>query len=322
MIFSISEITTFKRCKRKWWLSSSNHQRLTPRITGLPFALGKSVHAALAAWTVDPEWTIPQVLFAYTMESNRMVEEAEAVYREAVGTGASDKERIRMHDSIDLGMHMVLNYMNFWKRPLEPAWALVAGSEQEFLVDIPGTEHQLKGFLDHQLTGPLDKIYAMDRKTYDKRPDVDGLPYDEQFIAYTWVLGVIHGFERVAGVAYDGIWARRQPNFKSGLDWKDLFLRLTVKPTADQLNEFNAELPLVVNEMASYRATAPLEYDNVFYKARRFTCGWDCKQFVKLCNAISHDDDLPAIVAKDYKLRDVSEDRRALAAKYEATDAD
>lgn len=320
LITSLSEIRTAKRCPLKWWFGSSNHQRLSPKIMGLPFDLGTCVHAALAYWTTNPDALTAEVTKQYMVVAATIAAEAESVYEREVGVRPNDIERKAMHENTALGIQMVVNYMEFWKRPLEKGHTLVETSEQEFLIDIPGTPHKLKGFLDHVIMNDDGLLLALDRKTYEKRPKKEALLSDEQFVGYTWALGMIHGFDKVIGVAYDGLWKRFEPNPKYKQTWSDLFLRLAIKPTLDQIQNFQDELVHVVNWMASFEPTPELEHDARFYKFRTNNCLWDCKDFIRLCDTIRHDEDLPLVVQKLYRQRTLDDDRIALRKKYSESD--
>lgn len=324
LITSLSEIRTKKRCPLKWRLGSSNHLRLSPRITGMPFELGTSVHAALAAWTIDPSLSKEDVLKVYMLKSLEISKESEAVYKEHVGVAPNDAERVTLQKNAELGLQMVTNYMSFWGTPLEPGFRLIEGSEQEFLVDIPGTPHKLKGFLDHAILNPDDLLLVLDRKTYEKRPAKEALLSDEQFVGYVWAMGQVYGRDRVAGIAYDGLWKRLEPNAKYKQTWDDLFLRIKIVPTQDQLDNFQAELVHTVNEMAQFPRDPvnlrEFEHDPRFYKNRHAGCLWDCKEFLQICDGIRMDDDVPLIMRQFYRQRTLDDDRAQMRKKYEATD--
>lgn len=324
IITSLSEIRTKKRCPLKWRLGSSNHLRLSPRITGMPFELGTSVHAALAAWTIDPSLSREAVLKVYMQKSLEISAASEAVYKEHVGVAPTEIEKAKLLKNADLGLQMVANYMNFWGAPLEAGYTLIEGSEQEFLVDIPGTPHKLKGFLDHAILNPDGLLLVMDRKTYGNRPSKEALLSDEQFVGYVWAMSQIHGRNAVAGIAYDGLWKRLEPNAKYKQEWSDLFLRCKIQPTQDQLTNFEQELVHTVNEMAAFpRVEQPLtefEHDPRFYKNRHAGCLWDCKEFLQICDGIRMDDDVPLIMRQFYRQRTLDDDRRAMRAKYDLGD--
>lgn len=287
---------------------------------GLPFDLGTCTHAGLAYWTVNPDALTAEVVKAYMDIAAKIAFEAEEVYEAEVGVRPNDIERARMHENTALGIQMVVNYMEFWRSPLEKGHKLVETSEQEFLIDIPGTPHKLKGFMDHIIMNENDLLLALDRKTYEQRPKREALLSDEQFVGYTWALGMTHGFDKIIGVAYDGLWKRAEPNAKYKQTWSDLFLRLAIKPTQDQLQNFQDELIHVVNWMASFEPTDALEHDARFYKFRTNNCLWDCKDFIRLCDTIRHDEDLPAVAGKFYRQRTLDDDRIALRKKYTEQD--
>lgn len=280
VIVSMSEIGMYKRCRRKWWLSSPNKEWLSAKEPALALSLGKAIHLALAAWRTDP--TINPVA-TYIVAATKLADETEAHYRTLVGTGASEPEREKLYEATHMGKRIIENYMLHWKTPIQDGYQQVA-AEQEFLVPIPGTTHHLKGFIDAVLIGPYDQIYALDSKTYSSRPRIEVLQSTEQFIGYIWALSQFPQYaERVAGLAYDGMWKRAE--VPKGNTLPDLFCRVLIKPAPQVIAEFEESLILTVNEMASLKD--PQKY---FYRSWDGSCFWGCA-YERICAAMSRDED-------------------------------
>lgn len=180
MIIRVTEKPTYRRCRRKWRLTSSNGMHLTRAGISPVFGLGLAVHEALARWMVydhdiikhafyedkvlrenqECDFTYPDGSQCGVKENNhysflnetfslsheymlvcaRMVSEAQTDYKIRTGAEMSDEELGPFMDVVMLGHAMMDNYQNFWNTPLPPNFTLVA-PEQDIVVDIPHTEH-------------------------------------------------------------------------------------------------------------------------------------------------------------------------------------
>lgn len=276
MIFSVTEITTFKRCPRQWYFSSFNQLALERIVKKPALSLGLCIHEALAGWREQPDANPVEL---YLIATDKSITKAREVYLKANNTAMSPAEEDTLYQDVMLGTAMMNNYVNYWKSPLPPNYKLV-GSEQEVLVDIPGTEHKLQGRLDAIIQDQHGRLFDLDNKTYNTHPRRDTLQSSEQFIAYTWILRQLEMGE-VAGVAYDGLWKRAKPPTGKTLD--DLFTRERIIPSLHQIEEYALYLPGIVNAMAACKQ---------FYPVRdpMGSCNWLCG-YESLCTAWSRGED-------------------------------
>lgn len=332
MIVSVTEVQSFKRCRRQWDYGSFNRQGLTPIMQPKPYLdLGTLVHKTLAYWTQKPELdahadgtpiTLQEVFLTIAVQHRRGVIEK---YVNATGHEPTSEELDPLLDAITLGSSMMANYQSYYKVPL-PTRLKFCIPEQEIIIPIPGTEHwcsrcdgrtffvvstspyvveekctecngtgktyhYLKARLDALAQDRRDNLYVVERKTYDKRPDLALLEATDQFIGYDWVAQQfakqLPGSPRVIGIAYDGMWKRATPPQRpKKLTIEDLFVRTIITPAQDEVNEYGLELARTVVDMAN---------DPYIYKNRVWNGCWDCS-FEHLCRTQSQAGDVDWIL--------------------------
>jgi hypothetical protein len=180
--FTNSEMSTFRDCRRKWWLST--YRRLKPRarkLTG-PAPIGTRVHQALAPW--------------YAPESEERVDPREALERiiqqdryELIGSLGEDEVANGMlvkdfEDENDLVRAMIEGYVE---------WLVETGIDSDYRV--VGSERAVEyQFADGlSIAGRIDTLLekisdgthlGMDHKTGDFGALVKMLPMDEQMLLY------------------------------------------------------------------------------------------------------------------------------------------
>lgn len=324
---SISDIQNFKRCRRRWNYASSAQRNLIKVGMSKPaLELGSLVHAALAEWTLDVESDL-EVLFL-KLSANRL-NDIKKQYRDIVGMLPSEEELNPMYDSIKLGHSMMVNYRDYWKSPIPPSMKF-ALPEQDILVEIPGTEHTCtacggsglkesilvggtlvsdrgscdicngRGLVRHRLRAIIDGLlenksgvhFILERKTYSSRPTEDSLKMTDQFIGYCWVAQQL-GIQDLYGIAYDGMWKRAKPPKNTTMP--DLFLRLPIRFSQDEIDEWGEQLRDIVMEMSNP--------DLPLYMNRRWEGCNDCA-FDKLCLAQSRGEDVEFLIKNMYSVRE------------------
>lgn len=345
MYVSVTEVQSFKRCRRQWEYGSFNRMAITPIMQPKPYLdLGSMIHKTLAYWTEKPDLngaTIQQVFLAIATQHRRHVIDA---YRAATGATPTLEEQTPLLDAITLGAAMMANYQEYYKVPLPPHLKYCA-PEQEILVPIPNTEHKcpncnimlarvtniagqsepvhyvqcnncngtgtakhyLKARLDALAIDTQDNLYVVERKTYDKRPDMHLLEVNDQFIGYVWVAQQL-GLGNVVGIAYDGLWKRATPPQRPHkLTIADLFVRTIITPAQDEVNEYGTELARTVLEMAN---------TPYIYKNRVWQGCWDCS-FEYLCRTQSQAGDVDFVLRTMYTKR-IEDDTTDIVQQVEA----
>lgn len=361
VIFSVTEIGTYMRCRQKWDLTSFNRQGLEPIYKAPALSLGTLWHKTKEDWatrlylngeaydTVDP-------VAIYDAHANTMYAQSIKRYKESVGVNPSGVELRKVLDAIELGKQMVINYKAYWKEPVPSDMRLIM-PEQTIIVPIPGTEHvvscecekhpeldmcacELEGkhiegckckIEPHYLEATLDGLmvhrvtnvyYIMENKTFGVHPSIEELQRNWQFICYIWATRE-HFKEDVRGIAYDGVWKRahipcdaktgkpkRRSDGQTYTD-ADLFLRTTLVRSLYELAQMPTVLAHYANEMGSIiegngppitRHVPPVK-----------GCVLDCKENIKLCDAIWRGEDTSYILwhygkrEKNYTLKDEDE---------------
>lgn len=138
--FSVTDIENYKRCRRKWHLTSISQNRLalTSRLpTSAALDLGTLQHKTLATWITDFDLDPIGIFMGHS--SDRM-KECIANYKETVGCAPNDEELDPLYEAIDLGRAMISNYKEYHKIPL-PKNMTYMSPEQGVTIPMPGTEH-------------------------------------------------------------------------------------------------------------------------------------------------------------------------------------
>lgn len=310
MIVSVTERGTFRRCHLQWQLTAKNGRHLTP-ISSKPYLnIGTLVHAGGEAWLNDPRFGYAHHVKAAGIA---MEDSVRARYRKIVGAPISEVEMQPFLDSINFAAAMAHNYQVRWGTPL-PEGFICIQPEQKIQIPIPGTDHDCEnchgkgevwhkqdfevlgtgwgpcadclgsGKIHHFLEGRLDgllqrkadgSIWVLERKTYGQRPKIETLEFSDQFIAYLWMLRQL-GIAQVGGIAYDGLWSRDVP--PKGRTMEDLFLRLLLTRSNQELDIFEEHLRAEVNLMAHVQASG------VFIPNRQWMGCYDCS-VSRICDA-------------------------------------
>lgn len=147
--FSVTDRATYRRCRRKWDLSSNMRRNLTMVGSGPePLELGGLIHRALADWIVeynngdDIATTNNRLAGLFLLHAIAREEEVKQAYTEHTGRKTINPDDLAsLHNVVELGMAMMRNYQEYHKSPI-PSHMSFAVPEQEVLVPVPGTEHQ------------------------------------------------------------------------------------------------------------------------------------------------------------------------------------
>lgn len=300
MRISVTERGTFRRCKRLWALTSASMQSLGTIVPRTNLALGKSVHAALAQWLIEPDASLPE-LFLHA--SAQDLGKIKAAYKSQVGADIGDDELAPYHESLQLGVSMMGNYQTKWGSPLFDGFTIVQ-AEVQLEIPIPTTDHMLEARLDgivrRDATGDL---YILEHKTYDARPRAEILQMNDQFLAYIWCAERLN-IGKIMGIAYDGMWSRATPPRGSMFD--DLFLRLIISRPRFEIDMFTEQLIYEANDMAALKEMYydPTNNDRdrlaIPYPNRPWMGCTDDKMFDPLCTAMSVGDDYRHLLRTRY----------------------
>lgn len=331
MDISISEITQYQRCRRKWDINSPNRQALKP--IALPRAvlsMGTFIHVGISAHT-EGVFYKDAMFEAYQKELTKF----QTAYVEAVGVGPDESELKDFKEQYEQSVRVVFNYLTkYGDTPTGDHEVLY--SEQTFRVPIPTTDHFLVGTFDRIMRAKTGDIVVGEIKTYDRRPSFESLMYRPQFVAYSWAVGQLMGDGKHAPfIMYDGI-SRKLPKaplmlksgklstawsdsldfetyrdaiLTNGLDESDyadilsrlrnrsedpFYARYIIPVTQGQVESFVEQLAAIADEMASRSENGADLYPNY-----QMTCGWDC-HVQNLCAAMQNREDYRSLIEAGY----------------------
>ena len=317
MIFSVTERGSFRRCRRLAILTSRNGEYLTKLVPAIHLNIGTLCHTAHQHWLMKPEASLEDLAMNAAV---KMYDKMEADYRKQVGAPMSDVEKEPFYEAVQMARAMCANYQVRWGTPL-PSDYVIVRPEQKIAVPIPGTEHtctwcngtgqfQAGGCTNcnatgedrHYLEGRLDglvqddkgRLWILEHKTYKSRPNMDSLNTADQFLAYMWLVTRLDLGE-VGGILYDGMWKREKP--PRGRTFEDLFMRLTLLRSPEELDEFGRFLTLEALHMADLYRHPETAYPN-----RRWEGCFDCGM-EPLCRAMSRGEDIERLKVGKYTRR-------------------
>lgn len=169
---SQSEASTFRECRRKWWLGT--YRGLQPReqrVTG-PLALGTRIHSCLESYYTDGR--DPLQVHAELVENDRL--ELILVERDATEL---DKEA-------ELGRLMLEGYIEWLEETGADADYEVTSSEEILTVPLLNGEVEMVGKLDMRVKRKSDGVRLfMDHKTAASPNDIAVIAaISEQFLHY------------------------------------------------------------------------------------------------------------------------------------------
>ncbi len=179
----VSDLRTYKECRRKWNYSSPLRMNLRPEHSPVYFTVGRAVHYALAEYYETQE--APELIYDRYIDAVRL------------------SEPIMPEDEkhITVGRGMCTNYFDWINSPEQPDedWKVIA-TEIKFktpLFNIEGKKSnriflagRFDGVWKHEPTGDL---WLMEFKTTSRQPNANWLTLDDQASAYCWAAQQIFG---------------------------------------------------------------------------------------------------------------------------------
>lgn len=191
MKIDVSEIKTFKACRRQWQLSSRNRFHLRPRVTPTQFALGTIFHEALAELYlgVDFDKVMEMVKREISTDNDAaLLAMIPGYYREVL---PGDLDRFKV---LEIEHHFEIAPQTDDGTYLFPTEHKVNKETGEYEYDADGNPIMESSVL---IVGSIDmivldkeqnKIYGFEHKTCKSFRDPSYLWMDEQPRVYTWAL--------------------------------------------------------------------------------------------------------------------------------------
>jgi transcriptional regulator with XRE-family HTH domain len=279
---SNSEIQTFKRCKRKWWLAYYRELRLKqPETTG-PRQLGTRLHLALSAY-YSMEHTDPKEVLESTIEYDRkIILEGTDIDLATVQLDELDKEA-------DLARAMLEGYLDWVTESGADEGLEITGNEE--VVEIPLYEGVvLVGKMDLRIRRTVDNARLfMDHKTVaNLTSPVKTLHLDEQMLMYhlleylAYLLDGVdpNNVEYTDGGLYNMI-RKVKRTVKAN---PPFFARVEVRHNKNELQSFYIRVITECQEIMRLRAQLDAGEDprGVAYPTPTGNCSWDC-DFIAVC---------------------------------------
>ena len=291
-VITVTEIGVFKRCRLMW--SYMYKDRIAPIKEQPYFFHGRMTHRTLEEWTTAPDSDLEEQWATITSEEIGFFTER---YIKNIGVRPANIEIEAMLSDAMMPYEMVKNYRKHWRTPLPDDFELLQ-AEQTCIVEIPNP-FNLECLNNTFLEGTLDglvinrkngKLYILERKTYEKRPNIATLDYNEQFTLYAWIVSKLFPQYEIGGTLYDGLWKREAP--PKGRKFEDLFFRHTIEKTA-------AELVIAENNLVRV-ATDMLNLTPEIYPNRVWQGCYDDKSYIKLCSAQMKGEDTAFLLDSEY----------------------
>lgn len=324
MIISVTERGSFKRCRQQWEYSSFNRQRLSAVSQPTALAFGTLVHKVHENWLESPAEDVQEIIMNVAADTLDVLQQN---YIAAIGVPPDERELAGFGEQVELTQEVFANYQTRWGSSLPEGYTLMH-AEQTIVIPIPGTEHQctnvfhttgnlpdvqcpeckgpwtsaqviphyLEATLDGLMKDAGDRLWVLERKTYNQKPRIEALQSNDQFLAYLWVVQQLN-IGPIGGVFYDGVWKRsRLDNRGKERDLDDLFFRTPLIRAPEELANFTTQLQYEVTDMAEAVATGRI------YRNRRWEGCWDCS-YERLCSAEFRDEDADYVRRTQYTKR-------------------
>lgn len=286
-----SEMTSFRRCRRKWYLANVRRLGLKREAVTGPMSLGNRVHGALERYYPG---TLDDAL-AFLNEGEE---------RDLLRAPEEDK---KIRSETDLARAMVEGYAQWVEdEGADADYELVAVEEAlETEVVIAGVDVTLLGKLDQQVRKvSTGEVMFMDHKTVQDFSRVRLLHQDRQMKFYMLLHRLVYGEERATlGALYNMLRKVK----RTGSAKPPFYMREEVRHTEGTIARFYGEVKRQIAEMIGIETLVfknPEKASELLYPSPTRDCGWDC-EFFPVCGMMDNPaDDAEGLIASLYEIRD------------------
>jgi transcriptional regulator with XRE-family HTH domain len=268
---SNSELQTFKRCHRKWWLTYYRELRLQrPDVTG-PRAIGSRGHLALSAYYAEP----PQNMWD-VFEASAEIDRAKV---------ADDPETLAtLEKEIELCHIMLQGYLEWLEETGADDGLEVVGNEE--VVEVPfteilGTPVVLVGKLDLRVKRDGDNLRLFEDHKFIQSLENPTLHIDEQLLQYQ-LLEYLQFLERGEGeYAVGGLYNMLRKVKRTAAAKPPFYARVEVRHNMNDLKSYWLRIYGEATAILELRAKLDEGQDprQVAYPSPRRDCSWDCDFF-------------------------------------------
>lgn len=299
---SNGEQQTWKRCRRKWWLTWYRELRLkNVEFVGVR-AVGDRVHRALAAWyapegqpRVDPRNALERAIVEDWTQVTRLAHER------GLGEDRLREFALEYADSTNLERAMVEGYVQWLEETGADSELRVIASETPMTADLELRTHagddrplRLIGLLDTRVYRVTDgRRLFLDHKTVgDLQTPAITLPQNEQMLHYDLLewLNTPEGEARCDGALYNML-RRVKRSAKAKPPFYD---RVEVHHNVHELESYKRRLLATAADVvqAIDALDGGVDHHDVVYPTPKPDCRWDC-DFFAVCNMF--DDGSPGV---------------------------
>lgn len=310
---SNSELQTWKRCRRKWWLAWYRKLALaTETFVGVR-SIGDRIHRALEQWyvpdgqpRVDPRNALERVIVEDWTKVAQLARERD-VSDEQLGVLAKE-----FADSTNLERAMIEGYVQWLEETGADAELRVIASETPLLVPLEtadGRPLAMIGKLDVRVKRVTDDVNLfVDHKTVgDLKSPAVTLPQNEQMLHYLLLefLNTPEGETRCDGALYNMLKRTKRTNRAT----PPFYDRIEVRHNPYELAAYRRRmLAASANVLDAVRRLDDGEsHFDVAYPSPRGECRWDCDYFA-VCNLFDDGsagtDDMITVLYREVDPRD------------------
>lgn len=284
-----SEMTAFRRCRRKWYLGNVRGLRLDREVKTGPLALGTRVHGALERY-------YPQDLETARAYLDEMLE------HDLLAAPDQDKKIRQEHD---LAVAMIEGYAQWVEEEGADADYELVGIEEAVSHEtvIEGTPVVLLGKLDQRVRKlSTGEQMFQDHKTVQDFSGVRRLHQDRQMKFYMLLFMLRDATDPALGALYNMLRKVK----RSGTAKPPFYMREEIRHTKETIAQFYGEVKRQVAEMLGIEAMMrkdPTRTDLIYPSPTR-DCSWDCDFFV-VCGMMDNpNDDAEGLIASLYSEQD------------------
>lgn len=303
MKFSNSELQTFKRCKRKWWLAFYHKLRLRSEGVG-PLSVGNMVHHPLEAYYGQPDRD--PAVFQWQPILAAYVEERLADPRLPVDLHP------RMLEDYELAKIMLAGYFGWLQEEGSDADIEVISAEREievYLGEILGEQVYLIGKLDTEVLYRSNGFRSfMDHKSVQELKSLPKLiEINEQLRHY----GLLQRLEAIAKgtgetqFANGGVLNMIRKVKRTASSKPPYFDRAGTQHNDTVYRNFYTRVWGEVTDLLLLRKKldAGADHQMVAYPTPGMDCDWSCP-FKLICPRFDDGSDVQAIIAEQYESHD------------------
>lgn len=295
--FSNSELRTFKRCRRKWYLS--HFRQLSPREVSVTGAreLGTQIHKSLEAWYApdgsphtDPREALERVL----------VEDWTSLTASANPETGPNPEAVKQYkDQCDLARAIISGYVE---------WLAETGVDEDLEVIAPETKLTAEILPDIALIGKLDvevrrrsdrtRLFIDHKSVGNLTTPLRTLHLDEQMLTYMLLqkLNTPDG-ELSAGALYNMLrkvkrTARAKPPF---------YERIEIQHNQHEIDSFHVRLVGTITVILDViqQLLDGADHRAVAYPTPTSDCSWDC-DFLAICSMMDDGSRVEDFISENY----------------------